>query len=291
MTNEELLEAYWDKVDKRGPDECWEWIGAREKLKGYGLFGTKRISKSTKAHRIAWELEHGEIPEGLLVCHHCDNPPCCNPRHLFIGTPLDNTTDSVKKDRHNRGERHPDARLKDEDIHNIFALNQEGKTHQEIGEALRIEGSYVSQILSGRKWKHLKEIDRSLVKQNHRFTDEEIVEVFRCYKELKSMSKVSELLGLGDGTVFSILNRLTYQYVNIPTDCQVKIIPQTKLTEPDIVEIFKMRYMGFIPKEIAKYFGVHIGNIHMILRRATWAHVPIPQKYLDILTPKTQPVL
>ena len=81
---------------------CWLWIGAKF-YNGYGCFKDRRRgwARSVGAHRIAWEVWCGQIPEGILVCHSCDTPACINPTHLFLGTPSDNTVDSWKKGRSN----------------------------------------------------------------------------------------------------------------------------------------------------------------------------------------------
>lgn len=89
-----IEEYFWSNVDKRGPDECWPWKG-REKGYGQARFGGQAIS----AYRLAYILEKGEVPEGMVVCHSCDNPPCCNPAHLWVGTHSENTLDMVKKGR------------------------------------------------------------------------------------------------------------------------------------------------------------------------------------------------
>ena len=88
-------ERFWYHVNKT--DGCWEWTGYRDKV-GYGRFkmGTKKVFMS---HRAAYTLFKGPIPDGLLVCHRCDNPSCVNPDHLFLGTHLDNNLDCVNKDR------------------------------------------------------------------------------------------------------------------------------------------------------------------------------------------------
>lgn len=86
------------RLDKTGGDDaCWPFIGCRNE-QGYGKI---RINgRSMRAHRVAWELSYGKLESDLFVCHKCDNPPCCNPSHLFIGTPQDNASDMVKKGRH-----------------------------------------------------------------------------------------------------------------------------------------------------------------------------------------------
>lgn len=88
-------ERLWPRLTPKG--ECWEWMGSRNEH-GYGGLRVDKVL--VKAHRLAWELTFGPIPAGLDVLHHCDNPPCCNPVHLFLGTALDNSQDMVKKGRH-----------------------------------------------------------------------------------------------------------------------------------------------------------------------------------------------
>ena len=96
-TNEPASDLFWEKVDKRGNDECWPWMGATSG-RGYGRFSNKAIPENG-SHRIAWMMSFGQIPAGLFVCHRCDNPSCCNPSHLFLGTAKENTQDMVKKGR------------------------------------------------------------------------------------------------------------------------------------------------------------------------------------------------
>ena len=99
------MDDFWSMVDRNGPtqphmtDGCWVWTGIKHR--GYGRFGQRG-----RSHRIAYEATVGPIPEGASVCHHCDNPPCCNPAHLFVGTNADNVADMVAKGRQAKGDRH-----------------------------------------------------------------------------------------------------------------------------------------------------------------------------------------
>lgn len=92
-----LAEKFWEKVRKT--DGCWEWIGAT--VARYGVLyvgeGDRLVAK--KAHRLSWEMQNGPIPPGMLMCHTCDNPPCVNPAHLFLGTIADNNLDREAKGR------------------------------------------------------------------------------------------------------------------------------------------------------------------------------------------------
>jgi hypothetical protein len=93
-------DLFWSKIEVRSSDECWPWKACLDK-KGYGKWSTgPSYGLSTKSHRVAWQLKKGTIPSGIYVCHVCDNPSCCNPDHLWLGTALDNTRDMMKKGRY-----------------------------------------------------------------------------------------------------------------------------------------------------------------------------------------------
>ena len=95
------IDRLWQKIDKT--DGCWLWTGGLT-TSGYGILYTSKQDKPRRrlAHRLMYEIEHGPIPDGLFVCHRCDNPPCVNPDHLFLGTASDNMQDMLSKGRQGR---------------------------------------------------------------------------------------------------------------------------------------------------------------------------------------------
>lgn len=152
-----LAARFWEKVDKRGPDECWPWIAALDN-KGYGVMGKRR--KVHRAHRVGWEVVYGPIPDGAEVCRECDNPPCCNPAHWFLGTHADNMADMAAKGRNftgerPRGEQHGNSKLTEEKVQQIRLLKANRISPADIAKQFEVSISTVYAVVTYEVWKHI----------------------------------------------------------------------------------------------------------------------------------------
>lgn len=136
------------------PHECWEW-NAYCGGPGYGQIGIGGY-KLEYAHRLAWMLTYGEVPDGLFVLHRCDNRRCCNPMHLFLGTNAGNMADCCMKGRTSRGELRPQAILTEVDVDTIRKRCEAGETCKAIGDEYGIARTTVSGIKHHYSWRHLK---------------------------------------------------------------------------------------------------------------------------------------
>lgn len=149
-----LWDRFHDKFIPEPNSGCWLWLGGIHEF-GYGVIGLGRRHEGTrKAHRVAWELYRGSIPDGLAICHKCDVPSCVNPDHLFLGTLKDNSQDCARKGRNfipdNRGERAKWAKLTLDAARDIKQRRMSSRKYAVIYGCSK---SAVERIWEGRNWK------------------------------------------------------------------------------------------------------------------------------------------
>lgn len=154
------IHKFWGHVYRPSENDCWIWQSAKAG-KGYGMFNLP--AGSYYAHRVSWTLFFGEIPDGMFVCHRCDNPPCVNPSHFFLGTNADNQIDSYGKGR-NATQRHPGlhtgtkngrAKLTESMVKAIRREYSEGKTQTQLAQKYGVNQTMIGFIVRKESWKHV----------------------------------------------------------------------------------------------------------------------------------------
>ncbi len=140
---------FWSKVRCLGPDECWEWTGGFHS-NGYGAVTFDYRQYLT--HRVAYRLVHGDIAEGLYVCHRCNNPRCCNPHHLYAGTAAENSRQMVEDGRAYRGEHQWAAKLTADDVRAIRASSER---HRVLAKRYGVAHTTIGAIRRRKRWRHV----------------------------------------------------------------------------------------------------------------------------------------
>lgn len=167
---------------KLAPNGCWEWTAFRD-LGGYGM--VQLNGRAVRSHRVSWAMHNGEIPQGMCVLHKCDNPPCCNPFHLYLGTNADNNADKVARNRQAKGDNvgmrlHPESKLwgdrnparlhpnrltrgeklhtavlTETDVVNARISYAEGVTRRELSRQYGVSYSTIDCVVNRRTWRHV----------------------------------------------------------------------------------------------------------------------------------------
>lgn len=157
--NDTLEQRFWAKVERRGKTQCWPWL-AFTNPSGYGMIRNGKAM--ALAHRVSYVLHHGPVRPGLCVLHHCDNPACVNPRHLYAGTDADNARDKMQRGRCQKtqplkqGELHHFAKLTDADVKVIrSSITGRRGEKKELADRYGVSKATITHILQGTVWKHL----------------------------------------------------------------------------------------------------------------------------------------
>lgn len=207
-----LLEKFETYVIKNSGDQCWSWKG-HTAHGGYGM--TSNNNKGLRAHRASWIIHYGEIPEGLFVLHHCDNPICSNPKHLFLGTAKDNMQDCKSKGRNRHiphpGEKNATSKLTNEIVNEIRKLAEQGIRSSEIAKKFNISHRHINRIEKSDAWAHLPS-EYSLI--SHTKLNKE--KVFKIRELLNSncfYSTIAKMFNVSKTTISHIKRGKTWSHV------------------------------------------------------------------------------
>lgn len=283
--------TFWARVTITGSDYCWPWTAGKTS-NGYGSF------RSDRAHRWAYRLHYEKDPGELHVLHTCDNPICCNPFHLFLGTNADNVADKVAKDRQARlrGELAGTSKLTASDVTAMRNERLAGVSIFSLATKYGIDKSTASDILHGRSWSHLFGAD------GHP-SYAELVSVPDAPSGGRLLSKddaMAIMLRLGEGeagkviardygvhfqTISDIKNGRSWQHLagtsGLPTieqmqNAKPKSKMVAKLDARAALEIKQLLASGVSPKDIASKFSVSTATVYHIRTGRTWGEVTLP---------------
>jgi hypothetical protein len=207
------VNRFWSKVAIHDAGECWEWQGPVSS--GYGNFsvGGKRSPdyRQWLAHRYSWVLSNGPIPEGMNVCHKCDNRLCVNPSHLFLGTTADNVADKVGKDRQAQGESSGGSKLTAKQIAEIVDLYNAGALQREIGSLKGITQASVSSVLRRETWKCVGVERAELRKGGAKLTWADVYALRSAAAQGEANSTLAKRYGISERNVRRIVAGSTWQ--------------------------------------------------------------------------------
>jgi len=217
-----IVERFWSCVSKGDPCVCWEWQGRKNKL-GYGGFSIYRPRPlrplEIVSHRVAYSLAVGEIGPGLCVCHQCDNPGCCNPSHLFLGTSAENNRDRANKKRSAVGERAGAHKLTESQVEEIRCRYRRGGSPQ-LAVEYQVDATTILAIVRGKWWSHVPvaaaEAPGRLSGERHhaaKLNAATVVEIRKHHLQGMGYKRLARLFGISPATAREVVTRKTWSHV------------------------------------------------------------------------------
>ena len=270
-----LAERLWSKILRCEHTPyclycCWAWKAASNKL-GYGYLSSpgKKRNRSMLAHRLAWEEWHNKrMPSHLFACHYCHVPSCCNPLHVYAGTPLQNVQDTIMAQRHSFGERNGHAKMTAKDISLVFSLYENGDSQHKIAQHFSVSRKTIGRILQQQQWKEVTsilQIDQedinSIAKSNlsragsvnpsSKLTEENISLIFSLAHSGHSQQSIGQRFNVSQSTISKVLRGGNWLHVSISP-----MLEKFDISPIDIAALPYMRYEHShdLPRFSALYF-------------------------------------
>jgi len=220
---EYLINRFWSKINiietwYEKPNECWEW-----KLDcdndGYGKFFNSILGRPTGAHRFSYELFYGQIPNGLVICHECDNPPCINPIHLSAKTQQQNINDAINKNRNVKGSKVGNSKLTEQDIEDI--INLKYNSRKTIVKTFGISQIEIDYIFNRQVWAHItnKYTDNELINARNfinsctKLSVEQVIDIKQRLKNNETQLSIAQLYNVSKGIIGDISRGKNYKHI------------------------------------------------------------------------------
>lgn len=214
------LDRFWRKVSRTdNDDDCWLWTGSKDGG-NYGVFFLQE--RNQKAHRASWLLHYGAIPDRTFVLHRCDNPSCVNPKHLFLGSHIDNMQDMARKGRSTKGERSATAKLTETQIEQVFKLRKHGWLIKDIAIHLGVGKTCIQSLLAGTSWTHLnnpkvqeRPRDVGEEKASSKLTETQVREIFALHRQGWQVQAIADKFNVCKANIYTILSGKTWGHLGL----------------------------------------------------------------------------
>lgn len=257
---------------------CWEWLGTREA----GWYGDMSVPGCgrVRTHRLSYLLFCGPFPDDLFVCHKCDNPPCVNPAHLFLGTHGDNMRDAARKGRYGarRGESAPKCKITEADVLRIRESFAAGVPRADIAAEFGLDDTSITSIATGRVWKHLPGAQPA--RDSTKLDCSRLAEAVQLRAARLTYATIGKRLGVKAMTVIRFLARhgfveeschLTFKGGPVPRPVSKH---RAKLTAADVVRMRERYAAGESSVRLAAEYGVTLPAAHQAITGRTYSELP-----------------